>query len=43
MRGVGSQFPEFKLTGVVSNDINTAFKDIDSADYDGQWKIVSLE
>ena len=40
MRGIGSQFPAFKLTGVVSNDINTAFKDIDSKDYDGKWKIV---
>jgi len=40
MRGVGSQFPEFNLTGVVSSDINTAFKDISSKDYDGKWKIV---
>ena len=40
MRGIGSQFPEFKLTGVVSNDINTAFKDVDSKDYAGKWKIV---
>ncbi len=40
MRGVGSTFPAFKLTGVVNNDINTAFKDIDSGDYEGKWKIV---
>ena len=40
MRGIGSQFPEFKLTGVVSNDINTAFKDVDSKNYVGKWKIV---
>ncbi len=40
MRGIGRQFPEFKLTGVVSNDINTAFKDVDSKDYAGKWKIV---
>ncbi len=40
MLGVGSQFPQFKLTGVVSNDINTAFKDIASDEFEGKWKIV---
>ena len=40
MRGVGSQFPEFDLTGVVSSDISNAFKDISSKDYEGKWKIV---
>jgi len=40
MRGIGSRFPDFKLTGVVSNDINNAFKDIDSKNYAGKWKIV---
>jgi len=40
MLGVGSQFPQFKLTGVVSNDINTAFKDISSDEFEGKWKIV---
>jgi peroxiredoxin (alkyl hydroperoxide reductase subunit C) len=40
MLGVGSQFPEFKLTGVVSNDVNTAFKDISSNDLEGKWKVV---
>ena len=40
MLGVGSQFPEFKLTGVVTNDINTAFKDVSSADLEDKWKVV---
>ncbi len=40
MLGVGNQFPQFKLTGVVSNDINTAFKDINSEDLAGKWKVV---
>jgi peroxiredoxin (alkyl hydroperoxide reductase subunit C) len=40
MLGVGNQFPQFKLTGVVSSDINTAFKDIASEDLAGKWKVV---
>jgi hypothetical protein len=28
MFGIGKKFPAFKLTGVVSNDANHAFKDI---------------
>jgi len=37
---IGSKFPAFKLTGVVSSDLNTAFKDISSEDLKGKWKIV---
>lgn len=40
MLGVGNQFPRFNLTGVVSSDINTAFKDIASEDLAGKWKVV---
>ena len=40
MLGVGRKFPEFSLTGVVSNDINTAFKPFDSKSIDGQWAVV---
>ncbi len=40
MLGVGNQFPAFDLTGVVSNDINTAFQPVKSDDNPGQWKIV---
>jgi peroxiredoxin (alkyl hydroperoxide reductase subunit C) len=37
---IGSKFPAFNLKGVVSNDLNTAFKDISSEDLKGKWKIV---
>jgi peroxiredoxin (alkyl hydroperoxide reductase subunit C) len=40
MLGVGQQFPDFALKGVVSNDINSAFVDIDSHQYEGKWKVV---
>jgi lipoyl-dependent peroxiredoxin subunit C len=40
MLGVGQKFPEFKLTGVVNNDINTAFKEFSSKDTKGKWAIV---
>lgn len=40
MLGVGHQFPDFNLKGVVSNDVNSAFVDIDSHQYDGKWKVV---
>jgi peroxiredoxin (alkyl hydroperoxide reductase subunit C) len=40
MLGVGHQFPAFNLKGVVSNDVNSAFVDIDSHQYDGKWKVV---
>ena len=40
MLTVGDKFPEFKLKGVVSNDINTAFKDFSDKDEAGKWKIV---
>ncbi len=40
MLGIGEKFPSFKGTAVVSNDINTAFKDISDTDYKGRWKVV---
>jgi lipoyl-dependent peroxiredoxin subunit C len=40
MLGVGQKFPEFALTGVVSNDINTAFKPFDSTSIRGKWAVV---
>ena len=40
MLGIGDKFPEFKVTGVVSNDIDSAFKSIDSDTYPGKWKVV---
>jgi alkyl hydroperoxide reductase subunit AhpC len=40
MLGIGSKFPPFKLTGVVSNDPATAFKAIDDTTYAGKWRVV---
>jgi peroxiredoxin (alkyl hydroperoxide reductase subunit C) len=40
MISIGQKFPSFKLTGVVSNDINTAFKPFDSHSSRGKWQIV---
>jgi peroxiredoxin (alkyl hydroperoxide reductase subunit C) len=37
---IGSTFPQFSLTGVVSNDINDAFKTFGSQDLHGRWKVV---
>ena len=37
---IGSKFPAFNLKSVVSSDLNTAFKDISSADLKGKWKVV---
>ena len=40
MLGIGSKFPRFKLTGVVSNDINNAFRDIDNQTFKDKWLVV---
>jgi lipoyl-dependent peroxiredoxin subunit C len=40
MLGIGQKFPEINLTGVVSNDIATAFQPIDANTYAGKWKVV---
>jgi lipoyl-dependent peroxiredoxin subunit C len=40
MLGIGQKFPPFSLTGVVSNDLNTAFKPFDSHSSAGKWQIV---
>ena len=40
MISVGQKFPQFKLKGVVSNDLNNAFKDFSSVTFKDQWKIV---
>ena len=40
MLGVGQKFPHFKLTGVVSNDIATAFQTFDQDSSKGKWKVV---
>lgn len=40
MLRIGDQFPEFALTGVVSTDPKTAFKDFNNGSDAGKWKIV---
>ncbi|NDF11952.1 MAG: peroxiredoxin [Proteobacteria bacterium] len=40
MLGIGQKFPEFKVKAAVSNDVATAFKDIDNKTYKGKWQVV---
>ena len=40
MLGVGQQFPSFSLTGVVSSDVASAFRPVDSAALRGQWAVL---
>jgi peroxiredoxin (alkyl hydroperoxide reductase subunit C) len=40
MLSVGHRFPEFALTGVVSNDMNHAFTPVTDESFSGKWKVV---
>jgi lipoyl-dependent peroxiredoxin subunit C len=40
MSGIGRQFPEFALTGVVSNDTKSAFQTFTHESFPGKWKVV---
>ena len=40
MIGIGQKFPAFALTGVVSNDMDKAFKPFDSDSFEGKWRVV---
>jgi lipoyl-dependent peroxiredoxin subunit C len=40
MLGIGQKFPQFLLTGVVSNDIGSAFQPFEHNSHSGKWKIV---
>jgi peroxiredoxin (alkyl hydroperoxide reductase subunit C) len=40
MLGIGQRFPDFSLTGVVSNDLSAAFQPIDQNSFPGKWKVV---
>jgi lipoyl-dependent peroxiredoxin subunit C len=40
MLGVGEKLPEFKLKGVVSNDLENAFQDITNKTYKGKWLVL---
>jgi lipoyl-dependent peroxiredoxin subunit C len=40
MSGIGSRFPDFALTGVVSNDPHSAFQTFTQESFSGKWKVV---
>jgi peroxiredoxin (alkyl hydroperoxide reductase subunit C) len=40
MLSVGQRFPDFALTGVVSNDMANAFKAFDGTSFRGKWRVV---
>ena len=40
MSGIGRRFPEFTLTGVVSNDAKGAFQTFTHDSFPGKWKVV---
>jgi alkyl hydroperoxide reductase subunit AhpC len=40
MSGIGQRFPEFSLTGVVSNDTNKAFQPFNQDSFPGKWQVV---
>jgi peroxiredoxin (alkyl hydroperoxide reductase subunit C) len=40
MLGIGQKFPEFSLTGVVSSQLDTAFKAFDTRSFAGKWRVV---
>ncbi len=40
MLTIGQNFPEFNLTGVVSSEMESAFKEINNATYSGKWLIL---
>jgi peroxiredoxin (alkyl hydroperoxide reductase subunit C) len=40
MLGIGQKFPQFSLTGVVSNDLDKGFQQFDHNTSKGKWKVV---
>jgi lipoyl-dependent peroxiredoxin subunit C len=40
MSGIGQKFPAFALTGVVSNDVQGAFKPFSHESFPGKWQVV---
>ena len=42
MLGIGQKFPQFSLTGVVSNDQAKAFQPFDQDSARGKWQVVLL-
>lgn len=40
MLGVGRKFPDYRLTGVVSNELDGAFQTFDQNSFEGKWRVV---
>jgi len=40
MIGIGQQFPQFSLTGVVSNDLKSAFQPFTHSTATGKWQVL---
>src|SRR5262250_396183 len=40
MSGVGHRFPQFALTGVVSNDVQSAFQSFSHESFPRKWKVI---
>ena len=40
MLGIGQKFPQYALTGVVSNDLKDAFKPFTNDSFRGKWQVV---
>lgn len=40
MLGLGQKFPQFSLTGVVSNDMAKAFENFDQDTSQGKWQVI---
>jgi lipoyl-dependent peroxiredoxin subunit C len=40
MIGIGQQFPQFALTGVVSSDPKHAFQPVNHESFSGKWRVV---
>ena len=40
MSGIGRRFPEFALTGVVSNDVKGAFQSFTHESFPGKWTVL---
>ncbi|GMU69467.1 MAG: putative alkylhydroperoxidase C [Steroidobacteraceae bacterium] len=40
MLGIGQKFPQYALTGVVSNDLSSAFKPFTNDSFKGKWQVV---
>ena len=40
MLGIGKQFPDYRLSAVVSTDQSKAFQTIDAATHAGKWRVI---